>query len=130
MYIDKRRKSFNVCHRHQPTQHPTMPKLLERSRTWYMDETFHLVRKPFIKIFAINIFQRSDQCMEQVPAVIFVMSRRSSDDYKELFKIMKMVIGRHMAIENLMLDNKSAIWAAIRDVFPLARKAGYCFHIL
>ena len=98
--------------------------LLARSRALYMDGTFHLVRKPFLQIFTINVFLRSNECMKQVPVVLFLMSRRNADDYREIFGSLKSMVGHSMDMEKLEVDYE----AATSDEFPAAKKSGCCFH--
>ena len=58
--------------------------------------------------------------MKEVPVVL--MSRRNADDYREIFQSLKSMIGHSMDMENLVVDYKTAISAAIWDEFPAAKK--------
>ncbi len=44
-----------------------MLDLLSKSKTWYIDGTFKVVKEPFTQLFTIHSFVRSGECVKQVP---------------------------------------------------------------
>ena len=60
--------------------------------------------------------------MKQVPVVMVLMSTRTAADYYEVFKSTIALLERVPAMEKLVLDYESALWKAINDAFPTAKK--------
>ena len=54
---------------------------LSQAKTWYIDGTFKLVKRPFQQLFTINAFVRTDDHAKQVPLVLVMMSGRKKKDY-------------------------------------------------
>ena len=65
--------------------------LLAKSKRWYVDGTFKVVRDPFKQLFSIHSFLKQDDQTKQVPLAFVFMTRRRTKDYKKvplLFKIL------------------------------------------
>jgi len=56
---------------------------LARAKTWYVDGTFKLVRKPFTQLLTINAFVWAEECAKRVP-LAFVMSGKKESDYMKV----------------------------------------------
>jgi hypothetical protein len=68
-----------------------MLSLLSKAKTWYMDGTFKLVKKPFTQMFSIHAFVKGDdETAKQVPLVL--MSGKGRKDYVAVFNNLKELI--------------------------------------
>ena len=105
-----------------------MLSLLCDAKTWYMDGTFNIVKKPFVQLYSIHVFVRHDDNIKQVPVAFFIMSGRSKRDYKVVFRQLLDVLPRAASVKNIVMDFEQAVWRAARKVFPACRLKGCAFH--
>jgi hypothetical protein len=42
--------------------------ILRKSKTWYLDGTFKLVKEPFVQLYSIHSFVKKDTLTKQVPS--------------------------------------------------------------
>ncbi|XP_033726422.1 uncharacterized protein LOC117316058 [Pecten maximus] len=60
--------------------------LLAKTKTWYMDATFHVVKPPSTQLFSIHGFIRSGSSMKQIPLAFCFMSGKRTEDYYEVLR--------------------------------------------
>lgn len=105
----------------------SMLDLLSKSKSWYVDGTFKVVKKPFTQLFTIHLLVRSGECVKQVPLAFVLMSGKRKKDYRKVLRVIKRKT-RGRKLEKIFLDFESSIWRAIPDVFPGVLTRGCSFH--
>ena len=69
---------------------PHQLTLLGDARTWYVDGTFQVVRKPFEQLFGVHAFVKGDEGnVKQVPLAFVLMTCRTKKDYKKIPKALR-----------------------------------------
>ncbi|XP_068725452.1 uncharacterized protein [Montipora capricornis] len=99
-----------------------------KAKSWYIDGTFKLVRKPFQQLVTINAFVRSGDHTKQVPLLFVLMSGKSTKDYKKVMKKVMRLLPIQPAVQQVTLDFEKAIWKALRSVLPTVKLQGCVFH--
>ena len=105
-------------------------ELLDKAKTWYLDGTFKLVKQPFVQLFSVHAFVKSDSGgQKQVPLAFVMMSRRTKRDYRKVLKALKRKLPSAAAnLQEVVLDFEIGLWGAIRTVFPYVSPKGCLFH--
>jgi hypothetical protein len=104
-----------------------MLNLLSKSKTWYVDGTFKVVKESFTQLFPMHSFVRSGECVKQVPLAFVLMSGKRKRDYRKVLKVIKDLTGSRK-LETIILDFENAVWRAIPQVFPGVTIRGCSFH--
>ncbi|XP_069114505.1 uncharacterized protein [Argopecten irradians] len=105
--------------------------LLVNMRTWYVDGTFKVVKRPFVQLFSIHGFVTADDnenAAKQVPLVFVLMTRRQTSDYVKVFEALLDLLPRRAAVQTLVADFEKATWAAARVTIPGVVIRGCNFH--
>ncbi|XP_033759180.1 uncharacterized protein LOC117341440 [Pecten maximus] len=102
--------------------------LLAKTKTWYMDATFHVVKHPFTQLFSIHGFIRSGSSMKQIPLAFCFMSGKRTEDYYEVLRSIDRQLPDEIRLELCVVDFEAAVWQAIRQRYPDCRIQGCAFH--
>ena len=100
-------------------------RLLKKSKRWYIDATFKVVKAPFTQLLSIHAFIKQGDCTKKVPLLYALMLGMRAQDYKAIFKALKKSIS-HFHIEEAVMDFEAGMWSGIRAVFPCVK--GCMFH--
>ena len=105
-----------------------MLSLLCKARTWYMDGTFKLVRKPFMQLYSIHSFIKCGASVKQVSLALILMSFKRRRDYLKVFCKLLDVLPQPHRVQEFIMDFEHASWQAVSSVFPTANIRGCAFH--
>ena len=72
-------------HRHLVFATQQQLTLLSQAKTWYADGTFQVVRPPFVQLWSVHAFVKSDGAVKQIPLAFALMSSRRKKAYKLVF---------------------------------------------
>ena len=121
-----------IVARHLICATPVQLYYLSKAVCWYIDATFSIVKDPFLQMFSVHVFVRYDNCIKQIPVAFVVMSRRSKEDYEQVFReLLKLLPQVH--VKKIVLDFERAIWSTLRSMmshneFPKVTLKGCAFH--
>ncbi|XP_067024035.1 uncharacterized protein [Acropora muricata] len=101
---------------------------LSKAKSWYIDGTFKLVKRPFQQLFTINAFVRTDDHAKQVPLVFVLMSGRKKKDYRKVLKSILELLPVAHEVRQITIDFERAMWSVLRQLFPDVRIKGCVFH--
>ena len=114
-------------HRHMLFADRDQLTLLGKSKTWYVDGTFKIIKKPFVQLWSIHAFVQKGDDSKQLPLLYVFMSSRRTQDYVAIFQHLNSILRETNVIE-MVLDFERALWSAIAEVYPQVHRRGCAFH--
>ena len=103
-------------------------QLLHSAKTWFADGTFKFMKWPFMQLFSIHAFAKSEDAFMQVPLAFCCMSRRQTSDYQAVFEAISRSFLTPPKLHRVILDFEAATWKALKNVFPGVELRGCSFH--
>ena len=95
-----------------------MLNILCRAKTWYLDGTFKIVKHPFVQLFSIHAFVKSESTAKQLPFVFVLMSGKRKRDYRRVLIEVLKALPAAPAVKRAIVDFESGLWKAISKVYP------------
>ena len=111
---------------------PKQLDYLSKAVTWYCDGTFSIVKDPFLQMFSVHVFIRHGTCFKQIPVAFVIMSRRTKEDYEQVFKALLQLLPQ-VHVKKVVIDFEKAVWSTLRRMmsrneFPNVKIKGCFFH--
>ena len=105
-----------------------MLNILCPAKTWYLDGTFKIVKEPFVQLFSIHAFVKSESTVKQLPLTFVLMSGKCKKDYRRVLIEVLKALPAVPAIRRAIVDFESGLWKAIQKVYPNVNLKGCSFH--
>ena len=102
-------------------------ELLKKSRRWYLDGIFKVVKAPFTQLMSIHAFIKQGDTQKQLPLAFVLMSCKTKIDYEAVLSAIKDLLEEN-ELEEVMIDFEAAMWGAVREIFPEVGVKGCTFH--
>ena len=81
-----------------------MLNILSRAKIWYLDGTFKIVKAPFIQLFFIHAFVKSDSGIKQLPLVFVVMSGKRKKDHRKVLTAILEALPNPPLVKSAVMD--------------------------
>ena len=103
--------------------------LLNKACELYVDGTFKVVGKPFVRLWSIHAFFKSESgdSVKQEPLMFILISRRSKPDYVTVLQAVRNM-RPSLQVKTFILDFEAAFRSAVRDARLEVSVKGCVFH--
>ena len=98
--------------------------LLAKAKTWYIDATFNVIKRPFTQLF--SILKKNGQ-MNQMPLAFTLMSGKCKEDYRKVIKKVKDLLPEAPAVKAVIVNFEGAVWCGMLSNFPQSTSMDACF---
>ena len=109
-------------------------KLMKRTKRWYIDATFKIVKAPFMQLLSVHGFVKHGENYKQVPLAYALMSGRKKNDYRAVFHTLRKILegssssSSDYKLQEVVMDFEAGMWGGIRLAFPEISIKGCVFH--
>ena len=107
--------------------HDSMKDIFSKSRVWFMDGTFKIVKKPFMQLYTISIMVTSGESTKQIPVIFILMSSRRKEDYNDIFNEINNLVPINRVVR-IVADFERAVWGSVKEIYPNVQMKGCFFH--
>ena len=114
--------------RHLIFASPLQLSFLTKSKIWFIDGTFKVVREPFVQLVSIHSYIKYGDCTKQVPLLFILMSRRKTTDYMAILYAITELLSSDIMVEEIVVDFEQALWRALHKSLPEVPVFGCWFH--
>lgn len=90
--------------RHLLLTSPLQLSLLCKSKIWFIDGTFKVVREPFVQLVSIHIYIKTGETAKQITGLSWMLTPSSSH--------------QTIMLEEIVVDFECALWNALRKSLP------------
>lgn len=101
---------------------------LTKAKTWYIDSTFKLCGHPFTQLLTINAFVRRENRAKQVPLLFAVMSGKTQEDYRSVFKEVLTILPSDPQVKTINTGFEKAVWEILPELLPNVKLCGCSIH--
>ena len=77
---------------------------LKEARSWFMDATFKVVRRPFKQLLSIHAYVSKGTAQKSVPLAFALMSAKRETDYEVVLRHLCEKMDNQQAVDWIMLD--------------------------
>jgi hypothetical protein len=104
--------------------------LMHKTKRWFLDGTFSVVKTPFTQLWSIHGMMRSKNQQKQVPMAYVLMSRRTREDYEHILNLLfNDILKKKTRVVEFVCDFEKAVWQSVRIIFGENVKIyGCAFH--
>ena len=102
--------------------------LLVRTKTWYIDDAFKVVKHPFMQLASIHAFIRKDGQTKQDHLCFILMSGRKRRDYEAVLRTLMELLPQRPNVCQVVSDIEDALWKATSNVLAGVTHRGCSFH--
>ncbi|KAK6189093.1 hypothetical protein SNE40_005135 [Patella caerulea] len=61
-------------------------EILSKTKTWYIDGTFKIIKKPYYQLLSIHGFLKSGEDVKRAPMTFVMMSGKGKKGHKRVFQ--------------------------------------------
>ncbi|KAG0716479.1 hypothetical protein GWK47_009614 [Chionoecetes opilio] len=106
-------------HRHFIFASPLQLSFLSKSKIWFIDGTFKVVREPFVQLVSIHSYIKSGDMHKASSAIIVVMSQQKTTDYTAILGAIMELLPSNIMVEEIVVDFEQALWVLFISLYRM-----------